>query len=327
MNPYKTVGSVIQKGVSLLALTGFLGTYSLAAPIRLPDWIKPIKSALPRLSPEVISEVDEIRTFIGHNAERYSPEVITKIDSGLRRLVELQEQGDQAEIWQYLKATNSPYPDQTLIRLGWNRDLAAWLLHIVRFRVAWLKQAIYDPELEKNIKDIFRNGEIDDIEYYFYQQGEFSDIENLNLLVDEAVKLKLKSRSTPGFQSSDQNKLQAQVKTMQEARNRPEQQTEYGWKLTARSLIEKGVLTAAALKPRPLAQNPGDGSYRPKPLGPRQPLPEIQIKPLPGFLQPWMMWPMWLSILVVSAGLLRWVFRTPKVFRRGEESKLGISAK
>ena len=312
MDPCKTVISVLQRGGSLLVLTGFLGTSAFAAPIPLPDWVKPIEAALPKLPPDVISEVDEIITFnIGNSYDsRFRPEVKAQIEGNNQRLVELREQADQAMIWQYLKATSELYPGYQynyLSRLGHDRGLAAWLLPIVRFRIEWLKKALHDPTQKQHIHYVFSCSEIYDIEQYFFQQGEFSDIENLNFAEDKATELLFRGKLVWGV---GHQRLQEQVKAMQEARIQSHQHDCPFWKSRAVSLIAQGVLSADALKPRPPAQNPGDGSYRPKPLGPRKPLPVIKV--FPGFLQPWMMWPMWLIIFAVSAGLLRWVFRKPK---------------
>lgn len=309
MRPCKIVVPVLQMGVILLILTAFLGMSSLAAPIPLPNWATQIELSLPNVSPEVISEVDEILTFVDENQEtfRYDPEIKAKRQSCRLRFVELQDQADQAMIWRYFKATSGPYRSPgPLISMQQNPELATWLLPIVRHRIDWLKQAIHDPEQRSYLQTVFEYDEIHDLYSYLFKEGEISDIKNLNLLVDEAINLKFKSQFGLPPKISDQERLQGQVNAMQEVRNRSEQQAEPIWQIDARRLIAEGVLNEDALKPRPTAQSPRAPSNRPKPLGPKQPLPD---RTSPSFLPPWMMW---LFIFAVSAALLRWVFRKPK---------------
>lgn len=301
-----------------MAFTCFLGTTALSAPVPLPDWVKPMESSLPRLSPEVISEVDEIRAFAIDNNGNYSPPVIAQSESNQRRYVHLREQADQAMIWQYLKATSGPYKDTRILhQLGEDRGLAAWLLPIVRFRVEWLEQSMRDPQKRKYLENVFHSFEILDIQNYLFNQGEYSDIENLNLLVenlnllvDVSRKPKFESEAGAGKKFVDPGFLQEQVQAMQQARIQSERQNQPFWRLVASHLIERGVLDADALEPRPQARTHSAGGHLPKPLGPRKPLPEI--KPLNDYPQPWMVWQIWLFLLVVTAGLLRWLFRKPR---------------
>jgi hypothetical protein len=310
MSPCKIVVSVLRRGISLLTLTAFLGMSSLAAPISLPNWAQQIESSVPKLSPEVISEVDEIITFLAQNAEtfRYDSKIAAQRESYRRRFVELQDQADQAMIWQYFKATSGRYRGPgPLSSLQQNPELATWLLPIVRHRIDWLKQAIHDPEQRKYSQIVFENFEIHDLYSYLIRQGELSDIENLNLLVDESIKLKFKSEFGLEPKISDHERLQGQLKLMQERRNRSEQQAEPNWQKEARRLIAEGVLNEDALKPRTQAQSPSSESNSPKPLGPKNPLPET--KTILSFLPPWMMW---LFIFAASSALLRWVLRKAK---------------
>jgi len=310
----KIVASVLKKGVNLGVLSGFLGQSLSAAPVPLPDWVKPIESSLPKLPADVISEVDEIITFMERYAEDlnfYEPNIKSQWKSYSLRFVNLQEQADQAMIWQYLKATGGQYT-WALGRLGRDRDLAVWLLPVVRFRVEWLKIALRDPGQRRYVERALNGNEIYDIEDYFFKQGEFSDIENFTLLVDEAIKQNFKINPTLTSLSSFRERLQSQVKAMQEARNRSEQQAGPYWLSSASRLITEGVITADAdaLKPRPTPQSPGAASNRPKPLGPREPLPEV--KPISDYPEPWEVWQIWLFLIAVSAILLRWLFRKPK---------------
>ncbi len=308
MNACITVGTIFRRRAGLLALAGFLGSSLLAAPVPLPDWVKPIESTLPKVSPEVISEVDEICYFSAMNADhRHRPELDAQSERNARRLAELQEQADQAMIWQYLKATRDPYRnDQTLMILKDDRDLAVWLLPVVRFRIEWLNRAIHDLNMKKYVKEFYASPELLYIQLYLYSQGEFSDIEKLNILIDESVKLGFK----PCLDTSSQERVRQQIRDMREVRKWSEQVNEPRWKLSVRSLVEKGILNPDALKPILSAQNPGDRSDRPEPLGPRKPLPSI-TGPL-AFFQPWMVWAMWLGVGLISVGLLCWVFRKPK---------------
>jgi hypothetical protein len=102
----------------------------------------------------VISEVDEICEFEDSNFEiQPLPKVKARIKQNYHRLVELQEQAGQALIWRYLKSTVDPtYNDQTLSALSDDRDLASWLLPIVRFRIEWLRQAAVDGRLREYAK-------------------------------------------------------------------------------------------------------------------------------------------------------------------------------
>ena len=312
MNPCKPPRAIVKLGLILLSLAGFLGTTSPAAPVTLPDWVKPIESSLPKLPPAVISEVDEIRAFRVNENSSDHPEQAAKWLSHQRRIVELQEQAGQAMLWQYLKASGGKYGDDKILKsLRGDRDLAAWLLPVVRFRIEWLKQALHDPGQKQHIQKVLESFEIYDILDYLYGQGEFTDIENLNLFMDEANKSKvhLSFILRDGYVMRDglsiAQRLSDMVKGMQEERKRS-WQTEPYWQVAARHLIQIGVLKADALKPRAPVQNQGDGGNRPKPLGPRKPLPGNKT------WQPWMMRPMWLFIAAVSAGLLLWLFRKHK---------------
>jgi|GEM_PF-7122382 len=317
MNMRKLAASFLPIGVSLLVFTALLRVSSDASPVPLPDWVKPIESSLPKLQPGVISEVDDIWTILAQNAEshQYDTKMKAQIQSYSRWFVELQEQADQALIWQYLKETTLPYAGpQTLNRLKHDRDLAAWLLPIVRFRVEWLKRAINDPGQRRGAKDVLGSFEIFDISSYLYHQGEFSDIKDLNIIAVEAAKLNFKSEFSVGINPSDRlgyhRLLQTQIKGMQEARNRSDQKSEPYWRTLASNMVSGGVLNQDSLKPKPKAQYQSEAGKDPKPLGPRKPLPDL--KTLPGFLQPWMMWPMWLMIFALSGGLLVWLFRRPQ---------------
>jgi len=320
MSTCKHVGQLFCIGIGVWALTGMLGTTSLAAPIPLAEWAKPLEPYLPKVPPEVISEVKGILAFQGVNFEiRERSDIKSQFEKNERRLVELQEQGDQAIIWLYLKDTGIPGANSGWLSLvHCNRPLAAWLLPVIRFRIEWFKQAIHDPKWRKYIQRIYRNTELSDIEGYLAAQGEFSDIENLNILTDESAKLGFELDFNSGIKSS----IAEQVKSMKETRELVERfHDRPNWQGRAQNLIEKGILDADALTPRPPAHNPADGSYRPEPLGPRKPLPDIT--PPGPFLQPWMVWPVWLFIIVLSAGLLRWVFRKPKCASDKGELRLG----
>jgi hypothetical protein len=255
----------------------------------LPDWAKPIESILPKLPPELISEVDDLCEFVDNNYESGNPTVNAQLDSTYKRLVELQEKAGLAMIWRYLKLTDNRSSNyQLLTGLRDDRDLAAWLLPIIRFRMEWLKHAPLDSQLKEYFdrEQHHPYGELYQIQTYLYRQGEFSDIETLNMIADKAKRMGIDL----GFEwgTSTPKRLAEQVKAMQEARE----------------------ASAYRYEPRTSPQTPEEGGYRPEPLGPRKPLPEIKL-PTP-FLQPWMVWPMWICIGLVSLGLLRWAFRRAK---------------
>jgi hypothetical protein len=288
-------------------LAAHLGPASFASPIPLPDWAKPIESSLPKLSPEVISEVDDIYEFFFANNDRLPyPGIRDQWNSNERRLFELREQADLAMIWQYLKATNSKYYNiEVLGRLANDRNLAARLLPVVRWRIEWLKKASLDGSLELYYKTYDPFFELYDTRDYLMKQGEWSDIEGLNSVKDATSKLGI-----PIFDVFAPMDLYDQVDAMHVARKDSEQNDGPFWQTRARWLIKEGVLSEDALKPRPSVINPADG---PKPLGPRKPLPEITKPSRPTeFLQAWMVWPMWILIGIVSLGLLRWLFRKPR---------------
>jgi hypothetical protein len=304
MNARKKIRSSFHMGVGLLAFTWLLGTTALASPIPLPEWAKPLEPFLPKVPPEVISEVKRIRWIQSdHSEDGQRPEIKAQ-NERFERIVELREQGDQALIWVYLQDTAEPYTYvDWLSRAGCDRDLAAWLLPVVRFRIEWFKKALHAPGQKTYLEATDR--EIRDIEQYLFYQGEFSDIENLNAFTDEAKKLGINL----GYATSGQRRLQDQVRDMQNTRKRIEQYSDAPlWHGDARILIEQGLLTADALNPQPAAQTPGAGSYSPKPLGPREPISELP-DPDAQCIKLWMLWAGW---GIVSAALLCWLFRKSK---------------
>lgn len=293
----------------LSLVAGFFLASSPAAPIPLPDWVKPMESSLPPVSPEVIAEVDDILAFRDLNLERrHQPGIAEQSIQKACRLAELQDQGDQALIWQYLKATTGfSYPVMPfLMRYQGDRELATWLLPLVRFRMDWLETALYDDALKKQAGWAVQGSELPDIERYLCSQGEFSDLEKLNRLVEAAAKAGFKSsyylemKKWPKY-----HWLQLQIKAMQDARGQIKDNSTPHWQSNARYLISEGILTEDALKPRPRSGTPGAVGRLPKPLGPRLPLPD----PPGPFPPPWIVWPMWLVIFAISVGLLRWLWR------------------
>lgn len=318
MKSYLAVISGFQKGAIVLILAGFLGESSVAAPIPLPDWIKPIEKKLPHLTPELISEVDDICHFMTQNEENLSltPRIAAQWELYALRYVKLREKADQAMIWQYLKATGGQYggrPDR-LSRLGVDRGLAVWLLPVVRFRIEWLTQALHLSGNRKYLEEVLMGVELIDIENYLFQQGEFSDIENLNRLVDEAIKLHFKVSLDLGHRDSGDERLKAQVTAMKKARDRSDQQTKPYWQFSAGRLIAEGLLKEDDFKLPPSAQVPSNESDRPKPLEPRKPLPEIDRQPTD--LQHWRRW---LLIVLAIGGWFFWRLRKLKRVRVGGE--------
>jgi hypothetical protein len=132
------------------------------------------------------------------------------------------------------------------------------------------------------------------IEIYLTKQGDISDMQNLNVVAD-------------ALELSFPNRLAVQLEAMQKAREGCHQTDEPFWRGVARRLIADGELTPAALKPISMAHPVADDRDRPKPLGPRKPLPETTI-PTPT-QQPGITWPIWILIGVVSVGLLYWACR------------------
>ena len=296
----------------LSLLAGFFLASSPAAPIPLPDWVKPMESSLPPVSPELVAEVDDILAFRDLNLERrHQPGIAEQLIQKACRLAELQDQGDQALIWQYLKATTDfNYPVMPfLMRYQGDRALAAWLLPVIRFRMEWLETALYDGASKKQSGWAVQGSELPDIERYLCSQGEFSDLEKLNRLVQAAAKAGFKSsyylemKKWPKY-----HWLQLQIKAMQDARDQIKDNSTPYWQGNARYLISEGILTEEALKPRPRNGTLDAAGRQSKPLGPRLPLPDP-----PGPFPPtWIVWPMWLVIFAISAGLLRWLFRKPR---------------
>jgi hypothetical protein len=101
----------LRLAVLWLTCAGFLTTRSLAGPVPLPDWVKPIEGALPKISPEIIAEVDDIFWFNAmHSENLHIQDTRTKIQSNNLRIVELRELAGQAMIWQYFKRSGRGHP-------------------------------------------------------------------------------------------------------------------------------------------------------------------------------------------------------------------------
>ncbi|MBP7949063.1 MAG: hypothetical protein KA004_05360 [Verrucomicrobiales bacterium] len=304
MKPPATLGVFLRLAVVLSVLWGFLATNSPAVPVPLPDWVRPIESSLPKVTPEVISEVDDIYLSILRNTEYYElPDRTAKIRSNVTRLVVLREQADLAMIWQYLKFTMGEGPKfpGILDVLKKDRDVAARLLPIIRFRMELFQQAIR----EQKLKEFFLSqkgdvgGEIGQMRSYLIHQGERADIENLYRICEEFYKI--------GYNFYPYSeRLPDHLKEMEEVRKLGEQADEPYWLSEAQHWISFGVLTAEVLKTAPSLPNTGEGNRRPQPLGPRQPLSQGP-KPLPDENQePWTTrnWPIWILIGLAAAGLL-----------------------
>lgn len=288
--------------VSLAA--ALLTSPSAGAPIPLPEWAKPIESALPKITPELISEVDDY--FCTIDFELYiQPAIKAKIRSSLMRFVELGEQADQAMIWQYFKLTEGAgLPAGILMNshLGRDRNLATWLLPVIRFRMELFLQAIRENRLPEFVgaetKQTGGSG-LGGIKEYLMRRGERSDIENLYLIYDEIFKFDQRSNHT--LQS-----LEDCLKEMEEGRKRREQDEGPYWKSEAERWITKGVLTEEDFNTALRAANSNRATSHPEPLGPRKPLtgnatPTVSAS-IPG-QNPWY-WLLWVGLSMAALGLL-----------------------
>ncbi len=304
MKPSATLGVFLRLAVVLSVLWGFFATNSPAVPVPLPDWVRPIESSLTKVTPEVVSEVDDIYLSILRNTEYCElPDRTAKIRSNVTRLVELREQADLAMIWQYLKFTMGEGPKRpwVLDRLKKDRDLAAWILPILRFRMELFEQAIG----EQRLKEFFlsQKGDVRDelgqIHRYMINQGEQSDIEILYRIYEECFKIGY-------FKSSASDSLPDNLKEMEEVRKLGDQADLPYWLSEAQHWISFGVLTADILKNAPPASNSNGGINHPKPLGPRQPLSQGPKPRSDGNQEPWTprYWPIWILIGLAAAGLL-----------------------
>ncbi len=303
MKPPATLGVCLRLAVVLSVLWEFLATPSPAKPVSLPDWVKPIESSLPNVTPEVISEVDDIYRSIAKNIdEALLPYRIEIIRSNVTRLVELREQADLAMIWQYLKFTMGEGPKWPLIldTIQKDRDVAAWLLPILRFRMELFQQAIG----EQRLKEFFlsQKGDVDSeigqIRSYLIYQGERSDIENLYRICEEFSKI--------GYNFYPYSKrLPDHLKDMEEVRKLGDQADQPYWQSEAQSWISRGTLTNDVLKTSP-APNTSGSSNHPKRLGPRQPLSQSPKPRSDEIQEPWTprYWPIWVLIGLAAAGLL-----------------------
>jgi hypothetical protein len=302
MQATKSFSASLKLAVSLLLLgfTGLTPATLSAEPVTLPEWAKPIESSLPKISPDVISEVDEIYWYNVCNEEyRALPNRKAQYQSNEMRMVELKEQAGQAMIWQYLKSTDHGGSPRVLSGLAKDREVAAWLMPILRFRIEWLKKAISDDEMKGYFEKHRIAWEIGEIEEYLFSQGEFSDIENLNIVHNEVFK-----RGAAYSDRASPERIAEQIKAMEKARKVGDQPY---WQWSAQYLISEGVLTPDVLKPESKELAVANDRDRPKPLGPRKPLPETTI-PTPT-QQPRITWPIWILIGLVSVGLLYWACR------------------
>lgn len=314
MKTRNTFVGVVLMGMRVVGIATMLGFESLASPIALPDWVKPIESALPKLSPVVISEVDDLCEIIDTADTNPLPHNEKKSQEARLRLVELREQASLAMIWQCFKESEQGYGlylSSTLEVVQHDRELAGWLLPILRHRIQWLKTTINDSSHKNYSKGsrklLILSQELTIIGNYLLSQGEYSDIENLNALAVQ--KSKLLGNDNDFLSDQERIKmLQNRINSIREAREFSERNTKPFWRKIADELIEEGVLTSDVL----LGPKPGVNSIPPQPLGPRGPLPEPTPPPFVFVPQTWMVWPIWIFIVLVSVILLRWLFRKPK---------------
>ncbi len=173
----------------------FLSTPLWADPIAIPQWARPVEDQLPKLSPAIISEVDDLFKIM--EDERHSgndsgrPSDAEYLKASLR-LVDLREQADQAMIWRYLKEQTGPNASPALalkkaalrregllMRLRDDPNLPQWLLPLIRERMKWLKSLLQSHQIDG--ADAVT--EISGIASYLYRHGEISDIETLEQLI------------------------------------------------------------------------------------------------------------------------------------------------
>jgi hypothetical protein len=276
---------------------------STAAPIPLPDWAKPIASSLPKLTPELIAEVDDL-CYIIDDELFMQPALKEKKRNSLMRLVALGEQADQAMLWQYFKLTEDMSPRLELLmssHLCRDRNLAEWLLPVIRFRMELFLQAIRENRLAEFLaaqNEIWKS-ELGATQYYFMRQGERSDMENLYRVYDEHLKIDPKS----DFMYMS---LEDCLKEMEEGRKRWGQDDGPYWKTEAERWIEKGVLTEEDFNTALRAANSNRATSHPGPLGPSLPLagdPAPSAGAASPGRSPWH-WLLWGGLSLVALSLL-----------------------
>jgi hypothetical protein len=294
------INAAFRRAVTQIGLIGLLQSYLLAAPIAVPEWVKPIEHLLPQLPPEVISEVDDIYAFQSSNQEElYRPGVKEKFYANFRRQVELREQLGLAMGWVYLKSTVDPSKNyHVLVSLRNDRALAATLLPIVRFRIEWLKQIAADERLKQYLEESRYENEFADLRTYLLHQGEIPDLENFNMMIDGVQKLRGPFYETPG-----PNRLQTQIELMEAAKVESENNDRPYWLSVAQYLIDEGHLDATALNTSVTGGTPSRADKPQESLGLKLFQPNKQWQH---------MWVLWLSIGVVSVLLFGWAFRKPR---------------
>jgi LPXTG-motif cell wall-anchored protein len=190
--------------------------------------------------------------------------------------------------------------------LGRDRNLAAWLLPVIRFRMELFLQAIRENRLAEFVaahkKRTGRYG-LDGIQQYLIRQGERSDIENLYRIYDEIFKFEERSNHTL------QN-LEGCLKEMEEESKRWELDDGPYWKSEAERWIGKGVLTEEDFNTALRAANSHRPTSHPGPLGPGLPLagdPAPSAGAASPGQSPWH-WLLWGGLSLAAMGLL-WLLR------------------
>jgi hypothetical protein len=287
----------------LLILVIVLGTRAQAAPIPLPEWAKPIESQLPKISPEIVSEIDDLYTYWYQNKEVYTPDVRKKYNEVAFRLVELRDYIGPAMIWQYLKddGLTRNYNQLLLLSLNDDRDLAVSLLPVIRCRMVWLKQLIQNPNFSVLKKNMDYHWQIDEIQSFLYAHGEDEDLKTLDQLMEEDVKHGSRVYS-------NRKSLQEQARGIQEARAMAIHHNKPFWFYFANHLIDQGLLSED-IKQSALRTN--DNKQHADVLKSPQSAPSNIFST--SWLQPWMIWSSLLLVLGAgSAVLIRGRFRKPK---------------
>lgn len=219
-----------------------------AKDVVLADWAVPFQVKLPPVSKAIISEVDDLWATLSD--DRHSG-----IESGFppddeyfkaaRRLVELRDQGDQALLWQYVKAPEpgiayGPHMrrrNQILWALEENPGMVQWVLPIARARASWLANKMASS------RDILNPDalELSQILSYYYAQGELDDIKTVDAFWLSAV--------NAGFAGEvyRPQTLEQQLPQIERVKARAKRNSHAHWQWLAMRLIGKGQLDRSVL--------------------------------------------------------------------------------
>jgi hypothetical protein len=278
----------------LLTSVTVLGTSALAAPIPLPEWAKSIESQLPKISPEIVSEIDDLYTYWYHHAEIYTPDVRKKYNEVAFRLVELRDYIGPAMIWQYLKddGLTRNYNQLLLMHLRDDKMIAASLLPVIRCRMVWLKELIQNPNFSELKKNTDYHWQIGEIQSFLYAHGEDEDLKTLEQLMEEDVKHGSRVYS-------NRKSLQEQARGVQESREMLEHHNKPFWFYFANHLIDQGLLSEDIKKS---ALRTKDNKKPADSLGSQKQVPGNTFSTL--WLKPWMIWSSLLLVLGAGSAVL-----------------------